>query len=76
MIRDLRKYARQTNFRLLVGGISLLFIIGIGLIWLFFGGAAAMGGLTCLILGLAPLLLVWLILTGLEWIVKRANPED
>ncbi len=41
MARDLRKYASQTNFRLVVGGLLLLFIIGDGLIYYFYGKGAA-----------------------------------
>ena len=73
MTRDLRRYARQTNARLLVGGILLLFVVGDGLIYLIYGRQAAWMGLLCLLLGLTPLLLIWLALMTMEWIVKRAN---
>ena len=73
MTRDLRRYARQTNTRLLAGGILILFLVGDGLIYLFYGPRAAVMGLLCLVAGLAPLLLIWLFLAGMEWIVKRAN---
>jgi hypothetical protein len=76
MIRDLRKYSGQTNFRLLVGGILLLIIVGDGLIWLIFGASAAAGGIVCILLGLAPLLLVWVLLSILEFVVKRANRDE
>lgn len=73
MSRDLRKYARNTNIRLLVGFILLLFIIGGGLIYTIYGVEGALFGFLCLLAGLAPLILIALILWGLEWIVKRAN---
>ncbi len=73
MTRDLRKYARQTNTRLILGGLLLIFIIGDGLIYLFYGRNAAIMGLLCLILGLSPLILIWSVLWGLGWVVKRAN---
>ena len=76
MTRDLRRYARQTNARLLIGGILILFVIGDGLIYLFYGRSAALMGLVCLIGGLAPLILIWLVLTLMGWIVKRANYEE
>lgn len=76
MTRDLRRYARQTNTRLLAGGILILFLVGDGLIYLFYGRQAAMLGLLCLLTGLAPLLLIWLILMGFEWVVKRAHQEE
>jgi hypothetical protein len=73
MARDLRRYARQTNTRLILGGLLLLFVVGDGLIYLFWGREAAMLGLLCLIAGLAPILLVWLILVGLGWLARKAN---
>ncbi len=70
---DLRNYAKQTNTRLLIGGITLLFIVGDGLIYLFYGQQAALLGLICLLAGLSPLLIIWLLLLLVEWIVKRAD---
>ena len=75
MSRDLRKYARQTNFRLLVGGILILFTIGLGLIDWIYGREAALLGFTCLLLGLAPLVLIWLGLLVIDWIARRADPD-
>jgi TM2 domain-containing membrane protein YozV len=70
---DLRNYAKQTNTRLLIGGIALLFIVGDGLIYLFYGQQAALLGLICLLAGLSPLLIIWLLLLLVEWIVKQAD---
>lgn len=75
MTRDLRNYARQTNRRLLFGGIVLLFLVGDGLIYLIYGREAALLGLLCLSAGLVPLLLIWLILLVIEWLVKRLQGE-
>jgi hypothetical protein len=75
MSRDLRKYARQTNVRLIVGGFILVFVVGIGLIYLFYGQGAALTGLLCLIVGLIPLLLIWLMFFILDIITKRAKSE-
>ena len=75
MARDLRRYARQTNFRLIVGFILLLFTIGVGLIYLFYGAGGALTGLMCILLGLAPVALIWLALAVMEWIVQRANRD-
>lgn len=33
MSRDLRKYLKDTNTRILIGAFVLLFVIGLGLIW-------------------------------------------
>jgi len=75
MTRDLRKYARQTNLRLVTGALILLFIIGDGLIYLFYGVRAAVMGLLCLLAGVTPVVLVALILLLLDWIAKRANRD-
>jgi hypothetical protein len=75
MSRDLRKYARQTNFRLIVGALLLLFIVGDGLIYVIYGPAAAVTGLLCILGGLVPVGLIVLALLLLDWITKRANRE-
>lgn len=75
MTRDLRKFARQTNIRLIAGALGLLFIVGDGLIWLFYGKAAALMGLLCLLGGLVPIGLTLLALSVLDWITKRANRD-
>jgi hypothetical protein len=73
MSRDLRRYAWQTNARLLVGFVLILFLVGDGLIYLFYGHRAAGLGLVCLVAGLAPLVVVWLLLTLIGWVVKRID---
>lgn len=75
MARDLRKYARQTGVQLTVGAVLLLFLVGDGLIYLIYGKGAAMMGLTCLLVGLAPILLIFLLMLLLNWIVKLANRD-
>ncbi len=75
MTRDLRKYVRQTNFQLIAGALILLFIIGDGLIYLFYGSSAAVLGLLCLLAGMTPVVLVALLLLLLDWITKRANRD-
>jgi len=75
MTRDLRKYARQTNIRLAVGGLLLLFIVGDGLIFLVYGGGAALVGFLCLLAGLFPVLVIVLVMIILDWIAKRANQD-
>lgn len=74
-MRDLRQFARQTNFRLIAGGISLLFVVGLPLIYILWGEGAAIVGLICLLAGLAPLGLIWLALYVMERIVQRANQD-
>ena len=75
MTRDLRKYARNTNIRLFVGFILLLLTVGGSLIYIIYGVEGTILGLICLLAGLAPFVLIALILWVMEWIVKRANDE-
>ena len=75
MSRDLRKYMRDTNVRLIVGALLLLFIIGDGLIWLIYGPGAAVMGLLCILAALVPVVLILLLLGLSDWIVKRANRD-
>ncbi|MBN8656280.1 MAG: hypothetical protein J0M11_11115 [Anaerolineae bacterium] len=76
MSRDLRKYARDTNVRLVVGAILMLLIVGVGLIWLIYGFGAAVTGLLCILAAFIPIGLVFLSLFGMDWIVKRANRDE
>ncbi len=71
MTRDLRKYARQTNVRLLIGMFLLLFVVGLGLIYSFYGTGGLITGLLCMLGGLSPVVLIMLVLWGMEWLVKR-----
>mgnify|MGYP005839133423 CR=1 FL=1 len=73
MTRDLRKYARQTNVRLLAGFIVLLFLVGDGLVYIFYGRGAALLGLFCIFLGVAPMLLIGLTLWMIDLIVHRLD---
>jgi membrane protein implicated in regulation of membrane protease activity len=75
LTRDLRRYARQTNVRLIVGALLLLFIIGDGLIYLIYGKSAALMGLLCLLAGLTPVALTLLALSLLAWLTKKARGE-
>ena len=74
-MRDLREYARQTNVRLGVGAFLLLFVVGLGLIYIIYGSSAAMMGLLCLLAGVTPLVLIFLALALLDWIQKHANND-
>ena len=75
MSRNLRDYAKQTNIRLAVGALLLLFLVGDGLIYLIYGEGAALMGLVCLLAGVAPILLITLLMLLLNWIVKLANRD-
>jgi F0F1-type ATP synthase assembly protein I len=69
--KTLAEYSRQTTFRLIVGGIFILFIIGDALIFYIYGSAAAISGLLCLGIGLLPVLIIVGILWVMEYIVKK-----
>ncbi len=58
MKRDLRRYAETTTFRLILGGILLIFIIGLILIGIFYGINSALFGLLCLVSALLPVGLI------------------
>ena len=75
MSRDLRKYTQDTNARLIVGALLMLFIVGIGLIWLIYGASAAMMGFLCLLGAFVPIGLIFLSLYILDWITKRAGGD-
>ncbi|MBT3336314.1 MAG: hypothetical protein HN855_04535 [Anaerolineae bacterium] len=75
MSRDLRKYAKQTNVQLGVGALLVLFIVGDGLIYFIYGKGAAIMGLSCLLIGLAPILIIILLMLLLNWVVKLANRD-
>ena len=75
MTRDLRKYMQSTNVRLAIGGLSLLFIVGLGLIWLIYGEGAAVVGLICILAGLAPVILIFLVFRAADLFLKRSGRE-
>jgi hypothetical protein len=75
MTRDLRKYVHQTNIRLIAGALIILFVVGDGLIYLFYGPTGALMGLLCLLGGMVPVVLVVLIMILLDWIGKRADRD-
>ena len=76
MSRDLRKYARQTSVQLAVGAVLVLFLIGDGLIYLIYGKGAALLGLSCLLIGLAPILLIALLMLLLNPFGTPLNIHD
>jgi len=72
-MRDLRQYARQTTFRLIVGSLLILFIIGLGLVAWLYGLPAAGLGLLCLLSALLPIGLILLTLALWDWIIKHGR---
>lgn len=75
MTIDLRRYRSQTTVRLIIWALILLFVVGGGLIWWFYGLGAALMGVLCLIGAMVPIGVVWLVMIGLDLLVKKLNEE-
>jgi hypothetical protein len=73
---DLRRHARQTQRRLIAGGLGLVFVVGTVLIAVTYGTPAAGCGLAFLLVAMIPIGLISLILFGLQWILDRAKKDD
>jgi len=74
-MKDLREYTKQTNVRLVLGAFILLFVVGVGLIWLIYGENAAGLGFVCLLAALFPVILILFVFVAIEWILKHARPK-
>lgn len=75
MPRDLRKYASNTTTQLIIGGLLLLFVVGLGLIAWIYGARASLLGLICILGGLAVVGLITLFVFGLDVIIKKINKD-
>ena len=60
---DARRFAHSTEARLVVAFFLLLYLVGGGLIWLFYGWAAALFGLACITGGLCFFLILYVIMS-------------
>lgn len=68
------RHRRQTQSRLVVGGLLVLLGVGGGLVWWIFGGTAAVTAVACLLAGVGIFGLLWLILTLMElWVKERES---
>jgi hypothetical protein len=59
---------------LILGGLAVLIIVGGGLVWLLYGGSAAITAVLCLLVSAGVLGVLWLLLTLLERWVKEEEP--
>lgn len=71
-MRDLRKFARQTQNRLVIGLVLLVATVGILLIYYFYGQGAALFGLLCL----GGMILIILIIIGLLTLLEKLAKHD
>jgi hypothetical protein len=71
---DPRRHLQQTQGRLIVAGLALLIIVGGGLVWLLYGNAAAVSAVSCLLVAVGLVGLLWLLLALLEKWVKADEP--
>jgi len=69
--RDLREYTKNTRARLVIGFLVLVFLVGDGLIFIFYGKEAGLLGLACLVGALIPVLLVVILLAVADRVVKK-----
>ena len=71
--KDLRKYAKQTQTRLILGFLLLVFLVGDGLIFIFLGKNAGLFGLICIAAGLMPVFLIVLFLWIADLVVRNGK---
>ncbi|NMC52673.1 MAG: hypothetical protein GYA48_03455 [Chloroflexi bacterium] len=71
MPKDLNEYRKETDRRLIIGGLAILFIVGGGLIYAFYGSGAALSGLLCAAFGLFPVLAIVLLFWLLDKFLKN-----
>lgn len=58
-----------------MGAVLLLFVVGLGLIYLVYGQQAAAFGFFCLLAGMTPVVLILIVLLLIDRIMKRAGRE-
>lgn len=68
------RHRRQTQMRLIIGGLLILLIVGGGLVWVVYGSAAAVTMVACLSGAASIMGLLWLILVLLERWVGEEEP--
>jgi hypothetical protein len=71
-MRDLRKYAKQTTVQLIVGAVVILLVVGLGLIYYFYGIGGAVSGLLCVGAGLLPILAI----AGALWLIETISKRN
>lgn len=72
---DLRKHHPRTERNLIIGGFVLMFVVGGGLVWRFYGTSAFITSVLCLSSGVAVMGLIYLILKLMEVAVRPRDGE-
>jgi hypothetical protein len=67
-------HRRQTQIRLIAGGLLILMIVGGGLVWVIYGFTAAITAVACLVGAALVMGFLWLILRLLESWVREEEP--
>lgn len=73
MANNLKQYNNETIRRLIYGTLIILFTVGLGLIWAFYGAGAAGMGLLCLIGASVPVLLVISVIFGMDFFMHKMD---
>ena len=70
-VTDSRAYGRQLERELVAGGLLIGLVVGVGLIYLFWGPSAAVTSALCFVGFLGVIALVWGFLLLVDWLGKR-----
>ena len=68
---DPLRFARSTEGHLVIGFFVLLYVVGGGLIWYFYGLGGALLGWLCMTGGLLFFLLLYAIVSAIGWWANR-----
>ncbi len=70
-----RAIRAATDHNLLIGFFIILFVIGLGLIGLFYGSGGVVGALACILVALGAIGVLALIIGGLEKLSARLDKD-
>lgn len=73
---DLRRYQITTDRNLLIGFFVLLFLVGGGLIYVFYGVGGLSMGLLCMLGGALVAAALVLVVFGFEWLSRWLENRD
>jgi hypothetical protein len=72
-IPDSRSYQSRLERELVIGALLIGLLVGIGLIYLFWGESAALTSLLCFALFLGIIAVVWGFLQVISWLGERGE---